>query len=108
MVVVKFFVFVSEVVSIFSKILTWIFGGQKDSFAPNSIIGGRAPRLPPKSTPMKPIDGWTGKRPADDRYSVSWTPTTSWRVFVGNDRFEIGRYSWKAHRGEALVTLGEV
>ena len=47
LVVVKFFVFVSEVVSILSKILTWIFlKGQKDTFAPNSIIGGRAPRLP--------------------------------------------------------------
>src|SRR6218665_2518902 len=53
MVVVKFLVFVSEVVSIFSKILTWIIGGQKDTFAPpTQLLGGRVPRLPPKSTPM--------------------------------------------------------
>src|SRR6218665_795170 len=53
LVVVKFFVFVSEVVSRFSKILTWILGGAKGYLCPtNSIIGGRSPRLPPKSTPM--------------------------------------------------------
>src|SRR6218665_2441498 len=53
MVVVKFLVFVSEVVSIFSKIFTWIIGGQKDTFAPpTQLLGGRVPRLPPKSTPM--------------------------------------------------------
>ena len=54
MVVVKFLVFVSEVVSIFSKILTWIIGGAKGYLCPtNSIIGGaRAPAAPPKSTPM--------------------------------------------------------
>ena len=53
LVVVKFFVFVSEVVSIFSKILTWIIGGQKDTFAPSQLnYWGRAPQLPPKSTPM--------------------------------------------------------
>jgi len=48
LVVVKFLVFVSEVVSIFSKILIWIIGGgQKDTFAPSSIIGGaRAPAAP--------------------------------------------------------------
>jgi len=45
LVVVKFCVFVSEVASIFSKILTWIFL-QKDTFAPNLIIGGRAPTAP--------------------------------------------------------------
>ena|SRR6218665_3774303 len=57
MVVVKFLVFVSEVVSIFSKILTWIIGGgQKDTFAPpTQLLGGRVPRLPPKSTPMFPL-----------------------------------------------------
>ena len=56
-VVVKFFVFVSEVVSIFSKILTWIFGGgQKDTFAPQlNYWGARAPAAPPKSTPMPTI-----------------------------------------------------
>src|SRR6218665_3343402 len=54
MVVVKFLVFVSEVVSKFSKILTWIIGGAKGYLCPtNSIIGGRVPRLPPKSTPMR-------------------------------------------------------
>src|SRR6218665_1328171 len=53
MVVVKFLVFVSEVVSIFSKTLTWIIGGAKGYLCPtNSIIGGRVRRLPPKSTPM--------------------------------------------------------
>src|SRR6218665_71158 len=51
--IVKFLVFVSEVVSIFSKILTWIIGGAKAYLCPtNSIIGGRVPRLPPKCTPM--------------------------------------------------------
>src|SRR6218665_2040757 len=53
MVVVKFLVFVSEVVSIFSKILTWIIGGAKGYLCPtNSIIGGHVSRLPPKSTHM--------------------------------------------------------
>src|SRR6218665_1199253 len=53
MVVVKFVVFVSEVVSIFSKILTWIIGGQKDTFAqPTQLLGGTCPGCPPKSTPM--------------------------------------------------------
>jgi len=48
MVVVKFLVFVSEVVSIFSKILTWIIGGAKGYLClTNSIIGGHVPRLPP-------------------------------------------------------------
>src|SRR6218665_3850001 len=57
MVVVKFLVFVSQVVSIFSKILTWIIGGAKGYLClTNSIIGGRVPRLPPKSTPMAPTD----------------------------------------------------
>src|SRR6218665_2431581 len=51
MVVVKFVVCVSEVVSIFSKNLTWIIGGgQKNTLCPtNSIIGGRVPRLSPLS-----------------------------------------------------------
>ena len=46
---VKFLVFVSEVVWIFSQILTWTFGEQKDTFAPpNSIIlGAKTVRLPP-------------------------------------------------------------
>src|SRR6218665_135196 len=53
MVVVKLLVFVSEVVSIFSKILTWIIGGAKGYRCPtNSIIGGACPGCPPKSTPM--------------------------------------------------------
>src|SRR6218665_2742780 len=53
MVVVKFLVFVSEVVSIFSKILTWIIGGQKDIFAPpTQLLGVACPSCPPKSTPM--------------------------------------------------------
>src|SRR6218665_1671411 len=57
MVVVKFLVFVSEVVSIFSKILTWIIGGgQKDTFAPpTQLLGGACPGCPPKSTPMLSI-----------------------------------------------------
>src|SRR6218665_1140239 len=47
MVVVKFLVFVSEVVSIFSKILTWIIGGQKDTFAPpTQLLGGACPGCP--------------------------------------------------------------
>ena len=47
MVVVKFLVFVSEVVSIFSKIITWIIGGQKDTFAPpTQLLGARAPAAP--------------------------------------------------------------
>src|SRR6218665_1661251 len=55
MVVVKFLVFVSEVVSIFSKILTWIIGGQKNTFAPpTQLLGGACPGCPPKSTPMVP------------------------------------------------------
>src|SRR6218665_974248 len=54
MVVIKFLVFVCEVVSIFSKILTWIIGGgQKDTFAPpTQLLGGACPGCPPKSTPM--------------------------------------------------------
>src|SRR6218665_3439708 len=54
MVVVNFLVFVSEVVSIFSQILTWIIGGAKGYLCPtNSIIGGaRAPAAPHKSTLM--------------------------------------------------------
>src|SRR6218665_467172 len=46
--------FLKYIVSIFSKILTWIIGGQKDTFAPPTQLlgGGRVPRLPPKSTPM--------------------------------------------------------
>src|SRR6218665_3555047 len=51
--IVKFLVFVSEVVSIFSKILTWIIRGQKDTFAPpTELLGGACPGCPPKSTPM--------------------------------------------------------
>ena len=48
MVVVKFLVFVSEVVSIFSKIRTWIIGGeQKNTFAPpTQLLGARAPASP--------------------------------------------------------------
>jgi len=47
LVVVKFLVFVSEVVSIFSKILTWIIGGAKGYLFPtNSIIGGACPGCP--------------------------------------------------------------
>src|SRR6218665_729821 len=53
MVVVKFLVFVSEVVSIFSKILTWIIGGAKGYLCTtNSISGGACPGCPPKSTPV--------------------------------------------------------
>ena len=60
LVVVKFLVFVSKVVSIFSKVLTWIIGrGQKDTFAPQLNYWGRAPQLPPKSTPMPPsLQAW--------------------------------------------------
>src|SRR6218665_2971473 len=58
LVVVKFFVFVSEVISIFSKILTWIFGGQKDTFAPQlNYWGAHAPAAPPKSMPIS-HNGW--------------------------------------------------
>src|SRR6218665_754065 len=47
MVVVKFLVFVSEVFSIFSKILTWNIGGQKDTFAPpTQLLGGACPGCP--------------------------------------------------------------
>src|SRR6218665_2482121 len=48
LVVVKFLVFVSEVVSIFSKILIWIIGGgQKDTFAPpTQLLGGACPGCP--------------------------------------------------------------
>src|SRR6218665_1785338 len=54
MVVVNFLVFVSEVVSIFLKILTWIIGGAKGYLCPtNSIIGGACPGCSPKSTPMR-------------------------------------------------------
>src|SRR6218665_2057127 len=43
MVVVKFLV----LVSIFSKILTWIIGGQKDTFAPpTQLFGGACPGCP--------------------------------------------------------------
>ena len=55
MIVVKFLVFVSEVASIFSKILTWIIGGAKGYLCPpTQLLGGRAPGCPPtcKSTPM--------------------------------------------------------
>src|SRR6218665_3752246 len=54
MVVVNFLVFVSEVVSIFFKILTWIIGGQKDTFAlPTQLLRGACPGRSPKSTPMR-------------------------------------------------------
>src|SRR6218665_637235 len=53
LVVVKFFVFVSKVVSIFSKILTWIFGGAKGYLCPQLNYWGGAPARPPKSTPMR-------------------------------------------------------
>jgi len=47
LVVVKFLVFVSEVVSIFSKIVTWIIGWAKRYLCPpNSIIGGARPGCP--------------------------------------------------------------
>src|SRR6218665_1930833 len=48
MVVVKFLVFVSEVVSIFSKILTWIIGGGKRIPLPHQLSywGARAPAAP--------------------------------------------------------------
>src|SRR6218665_2719448 len=47
MVVIKFLVFVSEVVSIFSKILTWIIGGQKDTFVPpTQLLGDACPGCP--------------------------------------------------------------
>jgi len=48
MVVVKFLVFVSEVVSIFSKILTWIIGGVKRIPLPHQLSywGARAPAAP--------------------------------------------------------------
>src|SRR6218665_490754 len=51
MVVVKFLVFFSEVVSIFSKILSWIIGGgAKGYLCPtNSIIGGVCPACRPLS-----------------------------------------------------------
>src|SRR6218665_2976162 len=58
MVVVKFLVFVSEVVSIFSKILTRIIGGAKGYLCPtSSIIGGRvrAPAAPLSLRYMLPI-----------------------------------------------------
>ena len=47
MVVVKFLVFVSEVVSIFSKILTWIIGGERIPL-PHQLNywGARAPAAP--------------------------------------------------------------
>jgi len=73
MVVVKFLVFVSEVVSIFSKILTWIIGGAKGYLCPtNSIIGGRVPRLPPKSTLVLPNYCLTKKTLPDSR-PITWT-----------------------------------
>src|SRR6218665_3682237 len=54
MVVVNFLVFVSEVVSIFLKILTWIIGGQKDTFdPPTQLLGGAGPGCSPKTTPMR-------------------------------------------------------
>ena len=68
LVVVKFFVFVSEVVSIFSKILTWIvWGGAKGYLCPpTQLLGGAlAPAAHPKSTPMfiiLPIDFLLVKR----------------------------------------------
>ena len=48
MVVVKFLVFVSEVVSIFSKILTWIIGGGKRIPLPHQLNywGARAQDAP--------------------------------------------------------------
>src|SRR6218665_2076226 len=47
MVVIKFLVFVSEVVSIFSKILTWIIGGGKRIHLPHQLnYWVRVPRLP--------------------------------------------------------------
>src|SRR6218665_1612081 len=50
MVVVKFLVFVSEVVSIFSQILTWIIGGERIPLPHQLNYWGSA--CPPKSTPM--------------------------------------------------------
>src|SRR6218665_498606 len=54
LVVVKFLVFVSEVVSIFSKIHTWIIGRAKGYLCPPQLNywGGACPGCPPKSTPM--------------------------------------------------------
>jgi len=52
LVVVKFLVFVCEVVSIFSKILTWIIGGKRIALPPTQLLGGTRPGCPPKSTPM--------------------------------------------------------
>ena len=62
MVVVKFFVFVSEVVSIFSKIFTWIIGGgAKGYLCPQlNYWGARAPAAP-KSTPMPTFSGMPEK-----------------------------------------------
>src|SRR6218665_3542453 len=64
MVVVKFLVFVSEVVSIFSKILTWIIGGGKRIPLPHQLNywGGACPGCPPKSTPMLGVSLRHGRR----------------------------------------------
>src|SRR6218665_1961910 len=53
LVVVKFFVFVSEEVSIFStnSHLDYWGGGQKDTFAPQLNYWGACPGCSPKSTP---------------------------------------------------------
>lgn len=39
-------------------------------------------------------DWWTGRRPADQRHSVSWTLSTHTRSFDRNDRFEVS-LRWK-------------
>jgi len=74
MVVVKFLVFVSEVVSIFSQILTWIIGGGAKGYLcpPTQLLGGGAcPGCPPKSTPMiiRPIRHFDV---AKECWSVLW------------------------------------
>jgi len=48
LVVFKFFVFVSEVVSIFSKILIWIFFGKRIPLLPTQILGARGRAAPPQ------------------------------------------------------------
>ena len=100
LVVVKFFVFVSEVVSIFSKILTWIFGRAKGYLCPtNSIIGGARPGCPPKSTPMTIIVllcTWERQQEIQLRHNVSNFESLTEEIELG---VIVHGSAWKRQRG---------
>ena len=78
MVVVKFLVFVSEVVSIFSQILTWIIGRAKGYLCPQLNYWGRAPRLPPPLS-LRLWGWWLVGRGEGSENGVGETETDTWQ-----------------------------